>query len=57
MALTTLNRIEEVMRKGLAYSAAANDSYSKMSQTELKEQLKLKAESIRDGYLNKSQQI
>jgi hypothetical protein len=56
-ALTTLNRIEEVMRRGLKYSAIANKNYSSMSKSELRERLRLKAESIRDGYLNKSHLI
>jgi hypothetical protein len=57
LALITLDRIEEVLRRGLTYLAMAEDSYSKMSPDELKQELKQLAEFIKTNYLKKSQNL
>jgi hypothetical protein len=58
LALITLDRIQEVIQRGLTYlSTTADDSYSKMSPDELREELKKIAESIKADYLEKSQHL
>jgi hypothetical protein len=57
LALITLDRIEEVMHRGLTYLATAEDIYSKMSPVELRQELKQLAKSIKAGYLEMSQHL
>lgn len=53
-ALSTLLRIEEVMRRGLQYKKDSDDQFTNLPKDELYAALKQRAEGIRDGYIKKT---